>query len=67
MFKIFPVWFWKTLFILWVIALFLVAYQIIFEQYTVWHLWLSLIYTVAIIYVGRKIGWMPRSLNKIEK
>lgn len=67
MFKIFPVWFWKTLFILWVIALFLVAYQIIFEQYTVWHLWLSLIYTVAIIYVGRKIGWMPHSLNKIEK
>lgn len=66
MFKIFPVWFWKTLLILWGIALFLVAYQIIFERYTVWHLWLSLIYTAAIIYVDKKIEWIPRSLNKIE-
>jgi hypothetical protein len=70
MFKLFPRWFWKLLFFLWIAALVLVGYQAVFESITLWHLLLSILYVWAIWWSGKKLGWInipsksPMNRNK---
>jgi hypothetical protein len=65
MFKLFPRWFWKVLFFLWIGALILIGYQVVFEEITLWHLWLSILYVWALWWSGKKLGWKTFTSNRI--